>query len=196
MRNVLLIAVAVLAVALTVFILRSNRLSRERDRYRGNTVSLIEQMQRLQADSAAMSVDVRALRLTVEEFKEYRKEDAEKIKKMGIKIKNLEAAAQHRLQVDAPLRAEVKDTVIVRDTVMVEAQSLNMDTPYVKMEGLIEGGEFTGNVQIPVTLRQTIWVEYKRYWLFWRRPKAVHQTITSDNPHVKISYSEYIQLQK
>lgn len=192
----LLIAVAVLAVALTVFILRSNRLSRERDRYRGNTVSLIEQMQRLQADSAAMSVDVRALRLTVEEFKEYRKEDAEKIKKMGIKIKNLEAAAQHRLQVDAPLRAEVKDTVIVRDTVMIEAQSLKMDTPYVKMEGLIEGGEFSGNVQIPVTLRQTIWVEYKRYWLFWRRPKAVHQTITSDNPHVKISYSEYIRIEK
>lgn len=196
MRKVLLIAVSVLAVALTVFILRSNRLSRERDRYRGNTVSLIEQMQRLQADSAAMSVDVRALRLTVEEFKEYRKEDAEKIKKMGIKIKNLEAAAQHRLQVDAPLRAEVKDTVIVRDTVMIEAQSLKMDTPYVKMEGLIEGGEFSGNVQIPVTLRQTIWVEYKRYWLFWRRPKAVHQTITSDNPYVKINYSEYIQLRK
>lgn len=196
MRKVLLFAVLLLAAALAVFIFRSNRLSRERDRYRGNTVSLIEQMQRLQADSAAMSVDVRALRLTVEEFKEYRKEDAEKIKKMGIKIKNLEAAAQHRLQVDAPLKAEVKDTVIVRDTVMVEAQSLNMDTPYVKMGGLIEGGEFSGNVQIPVTLRQTIWVEYKRYWLFWRRPKAVHQTITSDNPHVKISYSEYIQLQK
>lgn len=196
MRKVLLIAVLLLAAALAVFILRSNRLSRERDRYRGNTVSLIEQMQRLQADSAAMSVDVRALRLTVEEFKEYRKEDADKIKKMGIKIKNLEAAAQHRLQVDAPLKAEVKDTVIVRDTVMVEVQSLNMDTPYVKMEGLIEGGEFSGNVQIPVTLSQTIWVEYKRYWLFWRRPKAVHQTITSENPYVKINYSEYIQLQK
>ena len=56
--------------------------------------------------------------------------------------------------------------------------------------------ELRGQIRIPVTLHQAVWIEYKRRWLFWKRVKAVHQTISSDNPYVEIRYSEYILLQK
>lgn len=47
----------------------------------------------------------------------------------------------------------------------------------------------------PVMLRQAVWVEYKGWW-FWKRVKAVHQTISSDNPYAEIRYSEYICIRK
>ena len=41
-------------------------------------------------------------------------------------------------------------------------------------------------------IHQAVWVEYKGWWL-WKRIKAIRQTISSDNPHVEIKYSEYIK---
>ena len=50
-------------------------------------------------DSTTMAVDVNALRLRVDEYKRLRAEDAEKIRRLGVKIKHLEAAARHEVEV-------------------------------------------------------------------------------------------------
>lgn len=69
-----------------------------------------------------------------------------------------------------------------------------MNTPHIRMRGIIEDGHLQGTINVPVTLRQAVWIEYKRRWIFWKRVKAVHQTITSDNPYVEMKYSECIQV--
>ena len=104
---------------------------------------------------------------------------------MGVKIRKLEAAAKHRMEVAAPIDAIIRDTIIVRDTVPVAVQRVEMLTPHIQMRG---------EIRVPVTLSQAVWIEYKRRWIFWKRVKAVHQTISSDNPYVQIEYSEYIQI--
>ncbi len=77
------------------------KLSLERDRYKLNNTALLSDVKRMQVDSTRMAVDTKALRLTIDEYEEYRAKDAETIRQLGFKIKNLEAAARHQLEVQA-----------------------------------------------------------------------------------------------
>jgi len=196
-KSTLYLSLAVLLLGMAVAFLwqRNNYLKGERDRYRGNTEALLTDMKRIRIDSTTMAVDANTLRLRVDEYKRLRAEDAEKIKRLGVKIKNLEAAARHEIEVAGPIDAAVRDTVVIRDTVPLLRQKVEMITPHIRLTGLIETGRLTGEIRVPVTLNQAVWVEYKGWW-FWKRVKAVHQTISSDNPYVDIRYSEYIKMEK
>lgn len=169
------------------------RLKTERDRYQSNSTALLSEVRRMQVDSMTMALDARTLRLTVEEYKRFRTEDAETIRRLGVKIKNLETAARHEIEVAGPIDAAIKDTLVIRDTVPMLRQKVEMLTPHIKLTGIIEDERLKGTIRIPITLRQIVWVEYKGWW-FWKRVKAVHQTISSDNPYAEIRYSEYIKI--
>lgn len=195
--NIILAAAAgVLCLAVWLQHGRISRLAKERDRYAANSDALMSDITRRRLDSATMATDVKSLRLTVDELERYRAADAAKIKQMGVKIKNLEAAAKHEINIDAPIKAAVRDSVIIRDSVASAVQRVSMENPFIRLQGVIAGDSLVGSVQLPVTIRQAVWIEYKRRWLFWKKVKAVHQTITSDNPYVEIKYSEYITIQK
>ena len=186
--------IAVLS-GITISLLRSRqRLIEEKDSYKSNTEALMSEVRRIQADSSTMALDIKTLTMSLDEYKRFRAEDEEKIKKLGIRIKDLEATAKHNVEVDAPIDAEIKDSVMIRDTVPVFLKAVRMDTPYLKINGIIENDRLTGKINLPVTLNQAFWIEYKHKFLWWRwKVKAIHQTISSDNPYVEIKYSEYIK---
>lgn len=187
--------IAVLS-GITISLLRSRqRFIEEKDSYKSNTEALMSEVRRIQADSSTMALDIKTLTMSLDEYKRFRAEDEEKIKKLGIRIKDLEATAKHNVEVDAPIDAETKDSVMIRDTVPVFLKAVRMDTPYLKINGIIENDRLTGKINLPVTLNQAFWIEYKHKFLWWRwKVKAIHQTISSDNPYVKIKYSEYIKI--
>ena len=105
---------------------RSARLSDERDRYKQNNTALLSDIERINVGSTTMAVDAKALRLTIDEYERFRAADAEKIRQMGVKIKNLQAVAKHNLEVAAPINAVIRDTVFIRDTVQVVQQKVEM----------------------------------------------------------------------
>ena len=74
---------------------RMERLTKERDRFSMNNTALLSDIKRIQSDSATMALDVKVLRLTMDEYKKFRTKDTEKIKELGMRIKHLEAAARH-----------------------------------------------------------------------------------------------------
>lgn len=191
----LLVAVLLLSGIVYIQYRRNVHLANERDRYQANNTALLSEVRRMRIDSTTLAVDTKGLRLTVEEYKRFRAQDAETIKKLGVKIKNLEATAKHQLEVGGPIDAAVKDTVIIRDTVPLLRQKVEMITPHIQLTGMIEDSRLKGQIRVPVTLNQAIWVEYKGWW-FWKRVKAIHQSISSDNPYVDIKYTEYFQIQK
>lgn len=133
------------------------RLTEERDRFRMNSTALLSDVKRMRTDSATMALDAKALRLTIDEYEEFRAEDAETIRRLGVKIRNLEAAARHEVEVKAPIDAAVRDTLIVRDTVPLLRQKVEMVTPHIHFSGLIEENRLKGDIKIPVTLNQAVW---------------------------------------
>ena len=171
------------------------RLTEERNRYRSNSTALLSEMKQLRIDSTTMAVDMKGLCLTVDEYKRFRAEDAETIKRLGVRVKHLESAARHEVEINAPLDAAIRDTVVICDTISLLRQRVEMITPHIRLTGLIENNRLKGEIRLPVTLRQAVWVEYKGWW-FWKRAKAIHQTISSDNPYVEVRYSEYISIKR
>lgn len=201
MMNKIVLALGGIVICLSLTVLfqyeRNRQLMNEKDRYRGNTISLLSDINRLQIDSTTMAVDTKVLRLTVDELEDNRAEDLEYLQKLGVQVKSLQALARHSVEVNAPIQAEVKDSVIIRDTVTVQVKTIKMDTPYLQVSGIIENNQLTGNIHLPVHLHQAVWVEHKHRFLWWRwGVKAIHQTISSDNPYVEIKYSEYITIEK
>lgn len=195
MNKYTFLIIAVLS-GITISLLRSRqRLIEEKDSYKSNTEALMSEVRRIQTDSSTMALDIKTLTMSLDEYKRFRAEDEEKIKKLGIRIKDLEAAAKHNVEVDAPIDAEIKDSVIIKDTIPVFIKAVRMDTPFLKINGTIENDRLTGKINLPVTLNQAFWIEYKHKFLWWRwKVKAIHQTISSDNPYVEIKYSEYIKI--
>ncbi len=196
MRKVSVIALIVLGAAVCLLWHRNVRLRGERDRYRSNTEALLSDMKRMRIDSATVAVDVKGLRLSVEEFKRLRAEDAEKIKAMGVKIRTLQAAARHDIVVAGPIDAAVKDTIVIRDTAALVRRKIEMITPHIRLTGLIEDGRLKGEIRIPVTLRQVVWIEYKRRWLFWKKGESDTPDYIERQSLCGDQYSEYILVQK
>jgi hypothetical protein len=196
--NRALLALTVVLIAATLVLWRSSvRVAGERDRHRQNSLALLTDMKRIRVDSTRMAVDVKTLRLTVSEFEEYRAEDAALIRRLGIRVRDLEAAARHRLSVQAPIVAPVRDSVIIRDTVFVPVKSVEMKDPYIDFKGVIEDSVLRADVRIPVTLNQAVFVEYGRRFLWWRwKVTGIRQVVSSDNPYVEIEFSEYVRIGK
>jgi len=200
MNKIVIILIAViLSLGGTTFGLYkySAQLKEERDIYKGNTSALLSDMRRIQVDSTTMALDVKTLRLTLDEYKQYRAKDAAHIEKLGIEVKRLKAVSKHEVEIDADIRAQIQDTVVVRDTVALVLKKIEMNTSYLQVRGIIENNELVGKIYLPVNLHQAIWVEPKCRFLWWKwGVKAIHQTISSDNPHVEIKYSETIIIDK
>lgn len=186
---------AALLLMIGLLVKSRQKVVRERDKYKANTEALMSEVQRIQVDSSTMAMDIKTLTMSLDEYKRFRAEDEEKIKRMGVRIKDLEAVAKHNVEVNAPIDAVIKDSVVIRDTVPVFLKSVKMDTPHLKINGTIENDRLTGKINLPVTLNQAFWIEYKHRFLWWRwKVKAIHQTVSSDNPYVEIKYSEYIKI--
>ena len=197
LNKILLLIALGLGVATYSLYNWGSRMKEERNTYRSNTHALLADVGHVRIDSAMMASTIQVLNLSLDEYEKYRAEDATTIKKMGLRIKDLEAAGRHDVEVNAPVDAQVKDTTVIRDTVTVIVKAVKMDTPYLKLNGIIENNRLKGNIQLPVHLYQAFWIEYKYRFLWWRwKVKAIHQTITSDNPYVEIKYTEFIKLKK
>jgi hypothetical protein len=197
LTGILLALVFLTGVAAFFFYRNGKRLEAERNTYRHNTDALLSQVSRMQVDSATTAVDVKTLSLTINEYELYRARDLAKIRQMDVELRNLKMAAKHELSVNAPVETELRDSVIVRDTVVIPVKTVEMNTPYLQVSGVIENNRLAGNIRLPVTLHQAVWIEPKHRFLWCRwGVKAVHQTVSSDNPYVEIKYSEAIEIRK
>lgn len=63
-------------------------LTEERDRFRMNNTALLSGMKRMQIDSATMALETKVLRLTRDEYKELRSEDAKIIRQLESRLRN------------------------------------------------------------------------------------------------------------
>lgn len=197
MNKYLVFLIVALSITSGMLFRSREKLVKERDKYKYNSEALLSEKKRIQVDSSTMALDIKTLTMSLDEYKQYRAEDKGKIEKMGVKIRNLEAVARHEIEINAPIKAELEDSILERDTVPVYIKTVKMDTPYLKLNGIIENNELTGNARLPITLNQAISIEYKHKFLWWQwKVKAVHQTISSDNPYAEIKYSEYIKIKK
>lgn len=206
MKKYLIIAAIALAVAadVTIWVQRSriNQLTGERDKYRTNTETLLQDVSRYQTKDSLNAAKVGVLELKLSEFEKYRASDAELIKTLQTKNRELERVTTTQMETINELRTTVRDSVVylLGDTVTTVLRCVDIVEPYFELHGCATpDGQFTGTHINRDSLLIVETVQYKRWLGFlWKTKKIKNREIDviSRNPHTKIMGVEYIEIEK
>lgn len=197
------IAMVVAAVA-TIWVQRTKieKLTDERNRYRGNTETLLQDVETYKTKDSLNAAKVGVLELKLSEFEKYRASDAELIKTLQTKNRDLERVTTTQMETINELRATVRDSVVYLpgDTVTTVLRCVDIVEPYFELHGCATpDGQFTGTHINRDSLLIVETVQYKRWLGFlWKTKKIKNREIDviSRNPHTKIMGVEYIEIEK
>lgn len=176
-----------------------DRLSAERDKYQHNTEALLSDMKSYRVRDSLSAAKVKALELSIKEFEKFRAEDADLIRDLKAKNRQLERVSTAQMQTINELSIIPKDTIIIRDSVPIPALHLKTGDEWFDFDGLLAGGRFTGTMVSRDSILVAETVKYKRFLGFlWKTHKVVDRQmdITNRNPHTVITGSEFIILEK
>ena len=206
MKKYLIIAAIALAVAAVVTIWvqhsRINQLTGERDKYRTNTETLLQDVSRYQTKDSLNAAKVGVLELKLSEFEKYRASDAELIKTLQTKNRDLERVTTTQMETINELRATVRDSVVYLpgDTVTTVLRCVDIVEPYFELHGCATpDGQFTGTHINRDSLLIVETVQYKRWLGFlWKTKKIKNRQIdvVSKNPATKILGVEFVTIEK
>lgn len=190
-RAKILLGVAVLLAAILVFQhYKIKSLSRGVERYKENTEVLQSDIERYKTKDSLNGVRVRGLELTIEEFERYRAQDAEIIKTLKQRNRDLESVNNIQSQTIIDLRAMPKDTVIIRDSVPIPAKSVRCGDEWFDFEGLLTETDFSGRLEHRDSLIISETVQHKRFLGFlWKLPAVKNRQVdaVSKSPYNKIN---------
>jgi len=198
-KTTLALLAAVLCVGgVTVYQHRTiQRVKAERDTYQQNTHGLLAQIDTLRKDSAMQAYQIQALKLDVDEYKQYRAEDLQTIKALGLKLKNVSSVSKQEMEVEAPINAPIVEKTVVQDSIVTKTQTVALHNDYINFDGTIHGDSLSAQINIPIQLTQIVHKIPKHKFLWWSWGcKAIKQVIVTNNPYVNLKYSEYIELTK
>lgn len=179
-----LFAYAVLATALLFFTCRHYRA--ENRRLVENQTALAADVTRYRTRLGAEAASVQALRLRCGEFETLRAADAEQIRRLGIRLRRLEAAAKAVAVTDAEIRTPLRDTV----------RMFRWRDPWISVEGCIGRDSAACRIRSVDTLRQAVHRIPRRFLFIRWGTKALRQEIVSTNPHTRIVYAEYVKIER
>ena len=160
---------------------RINQLTGERDKYRTNTETLLQDVSRYQTKDSLNAAKVGVLELKLSEFEKYRASDAELIKTLQTKNRDLERVTTTQMETINELRATVRDSVVYLpgDTVTTVLRCVDIVEPYFELHGCATpDGQFTGTHINRDSLLIVETVQYKRWLGFlWKTKKIKNRQI-------------------
>ena len=189
------------AVAVTALLVCGyGRYRRENRRLTQNQHALAAGIERYRTRLGQEAASVQALRLRCAEFEELRAADAAEIRRLGIKLRRLEAAARTATATTVEIRTPVRDTVVVRlrDTLVVRdtLRLFRWRDAWVRVEGAVTADSVLCRVESADTLRQVVHRIPRRFLFIRWGTKALRQEIVPSNPHTRIVYSEYVKIER
>ena len=205
MKKYLIIAAIALVVAavVTIWVQRSriNQLTGERDKYRTNTETLLQDVSRYQTKDSLNAAKVGNLELKLSEYKKYRADDAALIKSLQTKNRDLQRVTTAQMETINELRANVRDSIVYLpgDTVTTVLRCIEYSDKWVDFDGCIINNTFSGKIITRDSLLITESVQYKRFLNFLWKTKRIKNRefdIVSKNPNSKITGFEVITIEK
>lgn len=194
--------IGVIAAVLYGQYARIKSLTVERDKYRSNTETLLQNVEQYKTKDSLNAATVGALRLTLSEYQKYRADDAALIKRLQTKNRDLQRVTTAQMETINELRANVRDSIVYLpgDTVTTVLRCIDIVEPYFELHGCTTpAGVFTGTHINRDSLLIAETVQYKRWLGFlWKTNKIKNRQIdvVSKNPATKILGVEFITIEK
>ena len=203
MKKYIILAAIIMAVAAAFWVQQSRikSLTAERDKYRSNTETLLQDVRTYQTKDSLNAAKVGNLELKLSEYKKYRADDLALIKTLQTKNRDLERVTTTQMETINELRANVRDSIVYLpgDTVTTVLRCIEYSDKWVDFDGCIINNTFSGKIITRDSLLITESVQYKRWLGFLWKTKRIKNRefdIVSKNPNSKITGFEVITIEK
>jgi hypothetical protein len=189
----LVIYSVILSVALLAFYEHEKKLKVENLAYRQNVAVLMDSVAHYQVNDSLNASQMGELQLKLSEYKKYRKEDAELIKKL--KADKPQTVIKTETKAEYNIRTELKDSIVYKDTL----KTIDYTSYWTDLHGFISND----TLQIKIINREELMlvesIQRKRFlgiklpgWLFGYKRETLD--VVSKNPNTTIQDIEYIKL--
>lgn len=203
MKKYIILAAIIMAVAAAFWIQQSRikSLTAERDKYRSNTETLLQDVRTYQTKDSLNAAKVGNLELKLSEYKKYRADDAALIKSLQTKNRDLQRVTTAQMETINELRANVRDSIVYLpgDTVTTVLRCIKYADKWVDFDGCIINNTFSGKIITRDSLLIAETVQYKRWLGFlWKTKKIKNREIdvVSKNPATRILGVEFVTIEK
>jgi hypothetical protein len=203
MKKYIILAAIIMAVAAAFWVQQSRikSLTAERDKYRNNTETLLQDVRTYQTKDSLNAAKVGNLELKLSEYKKYRADDAALIKSLQTKNRDLQRVTTAQMETINELRANVRDSIVYLpgDTVTTVLRCIEYSDKWVDFDGCIINNTFSGKIITRDSLLIAETVQYKRFWGFlWKTKKIKNREIdvVSKNPATRILGVEFVTIEK
>lgn len=178
-----------------------SKLKKENERVSNNFFNANQEIKTVRNKNGELSSTVNQLNLTVSELKQYSEQTASELNNMRVKLKNVSNITHFQTRIVYKI-----DTVFAGDSTHEESHisSVGSKAFRIKNEWIDNSFQvrtdsnrmYLSNYSLSVrdsiiTVTET---QYKRFWIFWKRPVGVKLHIKSFNPYSNFEKIESIQL--
>lgn len=174
------------------------QLAQEAGRLKANIESLTTGTEQFKTEAGKQAARAQQLELTTGELKQQCADLQARLEDMGIKNKYLQRAVSASTQMSAKV-----DTVI-RDSIVYVPQLARLDTlqvlrwadAWVRLDGIIRAGRFTGDITSQDTLTVAVHRVPKKFWFIKWGTKRIDVSVSSSNPHTEIKAVQCVEIRK
>lgn len=195
MRKFIICTYIILIVASVFMIGKVRSLKKERDRLENNQTALLSDMEFYKTESGKNAASVQKLELTKSELEKHCQDLTQTVQDLGIKVKRLQSAATTVTKTEVEIKTVVRDSIVYRDRPVI-LKTINWKDPWIKLDGILDGEDFSAKIQSIDTLSHIAHRVPKKFLFFRFGTKAVRLEVVNKNPHSQIVYTEYIELKK
>ena len=204
MKKYLYIIGAVIFIALaTTIVIQSKKIesiTSDRDRLSSNQTELLSANESFKTKDSLNAIKVKALTLTVDEYKKYRSGDAKVIKTLNADFSRLQKVGTIQTETDYKFKAPVRDSLIYLDRLLHDTlQCAEYSNKWLDFIGCYNNSkQFEGIIQSRESLIYEEHIIPKRFLGFlWKYGcKERRQNIISKNPYTKIVSAEFITIKE
>lgn len=195
------------AITIAVLFTRVNNLVEENRRLQNNQAVLLTENNAIMAEcrkyktsDSLNAYKVSELQLTLEEYKKFRSQDLELIRKLKLDKSDMQKVINSQSETIYDLTTQIRDTVIVVDTVERDFKSFDYNSKWVDVSGQIDLAGNTVSLDIRNREELTIVesVERKRFLGFlWKTNKIKRRDVdvVSKNPNTEIIDVDYVSIE-
>lgn len=204
MKKILIYTAIIGAIAAVLWgqHVRIKSLTADRDKYKSNTETLLQDVKTYQTKDSLNAAKVGNLTLKVSEYEKYRADDLALIKTLQTKNRDLQRVTTTQLETINELRGNVRDSIVYLpgDTVTTVLRCVDIVEPWFELHGCAHpDNTFTGTHINRDSLLIAETVKYKRFLGFlWKTKKIKNREIdvVSKNPATHILGVEFVTIEK
>lgn len=188
-----ILAIGILLGLLVALFFSVRKLSAENAMYKRNMDAFIDSIECYKVSDSLNAAHINELQLSLSEYKRYRAEDAELIKKL--KADKIEALSKVKTETKVIIKTELKDSIVYKDT----TKAINYTSKWIDLHGFI----LDDTLQLSITnYEELLLVEsmQRKKFLFIKLPvwlfgyKNCTVDVVSKNPNTKIRSAEHIKV--